>query len=149
LLVAGALALPLGLVACGSDSGSSSTTAKALASEGTGTASSDEDEESEEGHEVVPDAQVTAGLAELETMGTAVVAAANAGKATTDDVDAMFDKWATFEGTIKQNEVDLYLTMEDSLAGLRAAADKNDGPAATTSMKALSDAVAAYLAKHP
>jgi hypothetical protein len=39
--------------------------------------------------------------------------------------------------------------MEDSLAGLRAAAEQNDGPAATTSMKALSDASAAYLAKHP
>ena len=140
----------MGLVAaCGSDSSSSSTT-EASASEGT--ASSDEDAESaesEEGHEVVPDAQVTAGLAELETMGTAVVAAANAGNASTADVDAMYDKWATFEGTIKQNEVDLYLTMEDSLAGLRAAAEQNDGPAATTSMKALSDASAAYLAKHP
>ena len=80
----------------------------------------------------MPDAEVTAGLAELETMGAAVVAAANAGNASTADVDAMFDKWATFEGTIKQNEVDLYLTMEDSLAGLRAAAEKNDGPGATT-----------------
>jgi hypothetical protein len=148
LFLAGALALPVGLVACGSDSKSSSTT-EAAASESTGARSSDEDAESEEGHEVVPDAQVTAGLAELETMGAAVVVAANAGNATTDDVDAMFDKWATFEGTIKQNEVDLYLTMEDSLAGLRAAAEKNDGPAATTSMKALSDAAAAYLAKHP
>ena len=137
----------MGLVAaCGSDSKSSSTT-EAAASEGT--ASSDEDAESEEGHEVVPDAEVTAGLAELETMGAAVVAAANAGNASTADVDAMYDKWATFEGTIKQNEVDLYLTMEDSLAGLRAAAEKNDGPGATTSMKALSDAAAAYLAKHP
>ena len=141
-------------MACGSDSSSSSTAERSAGSEGTasestGAASSDEDSESEEGHEVVPDSQVTAGLAELETMGAAVVAAADAGKATTDDVDAMFDKWATFEGTIKQNEVDLYLTMEDSLAGLRAAADKNDGPAATTAMKALSDASAAYLAKHP
>ena len=97
----------------------------------------------------MPDAQVTAGLAELETMGAAVVAAATVGNASTADVDAMYDKWATFEGTIKQNEVDLYLTMEDNLAGLRAVAEKNDGPAATTSMKALSDAAAAYLAKHP
>ena len=69
------LALPVGLVAaCGSDSSSSSTT-EAPAGEGTGAASSDEDAESEEGHEVVPDAQVTAGLAELETMGAAIVAA--------------------------------------------------------------------------
>jgi hypothetical protein len=146
--VAGALALPMGLVACGSDSKSSSTT-EASATEGTGAASSDEDGESEEGHEVVPDAEVTAGLGELETMGAAVVAAANGGTASTADVDAMFDKWATFEGTIKQNEVDLYLAMEDSLAGLRSAAEKNDGPAAATSMKALSAAAAAYLAKHP
>jgi hypothetical protein len=148
-LVAGVLALPVGLVAaCGSDSASSSTT-EASASEGTGAASSDEDAESEEGHEVVPDAQVTAGLAELETMGAAVVAAANAGNADAADVDAMYDKWATFEGTIKQNEVELYLTLEDSLAGLRAAADKNDGPAAKTAMASFTEAADAYLAKHP
>jgi hypothetical protein len=149
LFVAGALALPVGLVACGSDAGSSSTTERSSVSEGTGAESSDEDDEAAEGHEIVPDSEVTAGLAELQTMGAAVVAAANSGKATTADVDAMFDKWATFEGTIKQNEVDLYLTMEDSLAGLRAAVEKDDGPAATTSMKALSGAAAAYLAKHP
>ena len=149
MFVTGALALPVGLVACGSDSDSASTTERPSASEGTGAASSDEDDESAEDHPVVPDSEVTAGLAELQTMGAAVVAAANAGTASTADVDAMFDKWATFEGTIKQNEVDLYLTMEDSLAGLRAAAEKNDGPAATTAMTALSDAAAAYLAKHP
>ena len=82
-------------------------------------------------------------------MGAAVVAAATAGTDATHDVDAMFEKWATFEGTIKQNEVELYLTMEDSLANLRSAAEDNDGAAATTAMKALSDAAAAYLAKHP
>jgi hypothetical protein len=143
LIFTGALALPAGLVACGSDSSSSSTPAS------TESAESAEENEAEEGHEVVPDSEVTAGLAELEKMGVAVVVATAAGNGSTDDVDAMFEKWATFEGTIKQNEVDLYLTMEDSLSSLRSAADDGDGAAATAAMASLSEASATYLSKHP
>jgi hypothetical protein len=149
LVIAGLLALPIGFVACGSDSGSSSSTEAASASNGTEAESSEAEDEEGEGHEVVPDSEVTTGLAELERMGAAVVAATAAGNASTADVDAMFDTWATFEGTIKQNEPDLYLTMEDNLAALRTAAEKNDGQAATTSMAALSEAAASYLSKHP
>jgi hypothetical protein len=138
LIFTGALALPAGLVACGSDSSSSSTPA-----------STETAEEAEGGHEVVPDSEVTAGLAELEKMGAAVVVATAAGNGSTDDVDAMFDKWVTFEGTIKENEVDLYLTMEDSLSSLRSAADDGDGAAATAAMASLSEAAATYLSKHP
>ena len=141
LILTGALVLPAGLVACGSDSSSSSTAAT--------TEEKAEESEAEEGHEVVPDSEVTAGLAELEKMGAAVVVATAAGNGSTDDVDAMFEKWATFEGTIKQNEVDLYLTMEDSLSSLRSAAEDGDGAAATTAMASLSEAAATYLSKHP
>ena len=151
LLLTGALAVPAAFVGCGSDSASTSTTERSSASEGpagAGTEGTDEDE-SGEGHEVVPDSEVTSGLAELEKMGVAVVAAAAAGNASAADVDAMFQKWETFEGTIKQNDPDLYLTIEDNLAGLRTAAEQNDGPGATKAMSALSKAAASYLAEHP
>ena len=105
-------------------------------------------EEAEE-YEIVPDGEVTAGLAELEEMGAAAVAATGAGSGSVDDVDAMYEKWATFEGTIKQNKVDLYLTMEDSMASLRSAVEEGDTALATKAMAALSEASAAYLAEHP
>ena len=97
----------------------------------------------------MPDGEVTAGLAELEEMGAAAVTATGAGSGSVDDVDAMYEKWATFEGTIKQNKVDLYLTMEDSMASLRSAVEEGDTAPATEAMAALSEASAAYLAEHP
>jgi len=137
----------VGLVACGSDSTSSDTE---KASAATGAESSEEEgEEGTEQYVIVPDSEVTAGLGELQRMGAAVVVAATAGDAKTADVDSMYEKWGTFEGTIKQNEVELYLTLEDSLAGLRAAAEKNDGAAAKTAMASFTEASDAYLAKHP
>jgi hypothetical protein len=148
LLIAGVLVVPVGLVACGSDSKSSSDTERP----GTSTGAESSDEEGQAGTEeyvIVPDSEVTAGLGELQRMGAAVVVAATAGNAKTAEVDSMYEKWGTFEGTIKQNEVELYLTLEDSLAGLRAAADKNDGPAAKTAMASFTEAADAYLAKHP
>ena len=145
LIVVGALTVPMGLASCGSDS-SPSEPASSGSAEGSEPAESSEESEA---YEVVSDSEVTAGLAALGEMGAAVVAATKAGTGSTDDVDAMFEKWATFEGTIKQNEVELYLTMEDSLSNLRSAAGDNDGAAATEAMAALSDASAAYLALHP
>jgi len=145
LIVAGALTVPLGLASCGSDSSSS----EPASSDSAESSEPSESSEESEAYEIVPDSEVTAGLAALGEMGAAVAAATAAGKGSTDDVDAMFEKWATFEGTIKQNEVELYLTMEDSLANLRSAAGDNDGAAATAAMAALSEASAAYLALHP
>jgi hypothetical protein len=152
LALIGALLVPLGLVACGSDDSSSSdTTSAAPGGSGAESEASEEEEEEEEGegHEVVPDAEVTAGLAELQTMGAAVVAAAKAGQADSAAVDAMFEKWASFEGTIKQNEVDMYLTFEDNLANLRKAVEDGDAVAASTAMDTISETASAYLAKHP
>jgi hypothetical protein len=149
LALIGALLVPLGLVACGSeDSSSSDATSGAPAASGAESEESEEEEE-EEGHEVVPDAEVTAGLAELQTKGAAVVAAVRAGQADEAAVDAMFEKWASFEGTIKQNEVEMYLTFEDNLANLRKAVEDGDADAAGAAMSTISETASAYLAKHP
>jgi hypothetical protein len=133
--VAGALVLGLGLTACGSDSGSSG--------------SSEAEEETAETYAIVPDAEVTAGLAELQQMGVAVTAAITAGSDASADVDEMFEKWESIEGTIKQNEVEMYLTFEDSLANIRKAAQDKDAAASTEAVQTFDETVAAYLAKHP
>jgi hypothetical protein len=134
-LLLGALLLTVGVAACGSDSGSSSADAA--------------DETTEETHPVVPDSEVTAGLAGLGTMGAAATAAIAAGSDATGDVDEMFEKWESIEGTIKQNDTELYLSFEDSLANLRNAAKDKDAAAASAALKSFSDAASAYLAKHP
>jgi hypothetical protein len=135
LLAASTLVVAVGLPACGSDSSSGSTTA--------------EEEETGESYVVVPDSQVTAGLGELSTMGAAVAASITAGNDATSDVDEMFEKWASFEGTIKQNEVEMYLTFEDTLANFRTAAKDKDAAAAAKAVETLDTTSAAYLAKHP
>jgi hypothetical protein len=134
LVIAGALLLTLGVAACGSDAGSSSDEAT---------------EATEESHEVVPDSEVTAGLAELGTMGASASAAIAAGSDATSDVDEMFEKWESIEGTIKQNETEMYLDFEDSLANLRNAAKDKDAATAATALKSFTGTTAAYLAKHP
>ncbi len=131
LIIAGALTVPLGLAACGSSSSSGSTSNES--------AESSEAAEESEGHEVVPDSEVTAGLAALQKLGATAVANVAAGQGSTGDLDAMEAKWASFEGTIKQNEVDLYLEMEDNLANLRSAVKDGDSTAATAAMAALSE----------
>jgi hypothetical protein len=133
--VAGVLVLGLGVAACGSDSGSSG--------------SDDTEAETAETYAIVPDAQVTAGLAELQQMGVGVTAAITAGTDASADVDEMFEKWESIEGTIKQNEVEMYLTFEDSLANIRKANKDKDAAASTQAVQTFDETAAAYLAKHP
>ncbi len=54
----------------------------------------------------------------------------------------------SIEGTIRQNEVDMYLDFEDSLASLRGAAEDKDAGAATAATAAFAKTSASYLAKH-
>ena len=147
LVAVGALLLPMGLVACGSSSPTSS--GSSAASPGSATSEAGSDQETGETYVVVPDNEVTAGLADLAKQGSVVVAAIVAGKDTTSDVDEMFEKWESIEGTIKDKEVDLYLDFEDSLANLRAAAKDKDAGAATGAMAAFTKTSSQYLVRHP
>src|SRR4029079_10422553 len=74
--------------------------------------SSDEDEGSPESH-IAPDAEVTAGLAALKTVGDRIAAApgGTASKALSKGLEPV---WQPIEGTVKKNEPDLYLDIEDS-----------------------------------
>lgn len=141
-LLAPALALaPLALVACGSDEDSSSEATAAAGNE----AAEGEDEEGE--YEIVSDAAVATGLA--TTIGTLGTLTADPSTATDEAVDEVFEQWETYEGTIKEQEVDSYLSFEDALASFKDAAEAGDAAKMATATEAFSTAAADYLTKHP
>ncbi len=99
------------LAACGSDSdgGGSSDAATTVAPEDV----------------VVPDAAVAAGL-KASTVAAAALAARVGSGATDADADALYDAWYGYEGTIKKNDVEGYLALEDALAALKSAVKSGD-----------------------
>jgi len=127
------LAGTLALTACGDDGDSSATSEAATAT-------------TEEGHEVVDDATVTAGLTATKAE---VLAAAMAGKLDDAGYEEIFEGWEAYEGTVKKNDVNTYLALEDAFAALKKAGAASD----TAGMKKAADAIVAaadaYLAKHP
>jgi len=132
--------LAITTVACGSDEQSSSTTAAAEASsDGT---------EAEAGYELVADSEVTAGLQATVADATALAGRIGSG-ATVDDYEVVFEGWEGYEGTVKQNEVDIYLAIEDALAALKGAVEDEDAEAGTAAVADLQDAADQYLELHP
>jgi hypothetical protein len=121
---------------------SSSATSQASEEDSTTTQESGEDEESgsPESH-IAPDAEVTAGLKQLKGVG-ATVAAAGGGNEARDAVEKV---WEPIEGTVKRNEPDLYLEVEDSFELLSS----GDAADAKRGSRRLDQAIDAYLAKHP
>ena len=102
--------------------------------------------EAEDGHPIVDDATVTAGLATTGGILTAAVA-------TPDNAAAAWDQahesWETYEGTIKQNLPDSYLAMEDALAAYETAAEAGDTAALADAAADFQSAAATYLAAYP
>ena len=105
--------------------------------------SSDEDEGSPESH-IAPDAEVTAGLAALKTVGDKI-AAAPGGTASMALSKGLEPVWQPIEGTVKKNEPDLYLDIEDSFQRM----ESGDLANAKKGARSMAGAVDAYLAKHP
>lgn len=144
LLLAPLLVLaPLVAVACGSDDDSSSSPDATTAAAG-----SSADEGGSGGqYEIVPDAEVAAGLATtITTLGTLT---ADPSTATDEAVDGVFESWESYEGTVKQNEVASYLDLEDALAQFKDGAEAGDAAKMAAATQAFSTAAADYLAKHP
>jgi hypothetical protein len=119
---------------------SSSPTTQASDEDATTTQESDEDEDSPESH-IAPDAEVTAGLKQLKGVA-ATVAAAGGGDEARDAVEKV---WQPIEGTVKRNEPDLYVDVEDSFELLSSGGSAD----ARRGAQRLDQAVDAYLAKHP
>jgi ABC-type glycerol-3-phosphate transport system substrate-binding protein len=124
------------LVSCGSDSKTDSS----AATDGT-------EAEAPEGV-TVPDATVTAGLTKSSADITALAARVGNG-ATEADVDELFEDWEKYEGTVKANEVDTYLALEDALAAMKSAVKANDATAAKKAADDFTTSAHDYLTKHP
>jgi len=122
----------VGLTACSDDDKSSSTTAAAVAPEDI----------------KVDPAVVIAGMTKLPTTIAAAIAAIG-----TDNVDASVsaieEEWASFEGTVKETDVDLYLAIEDQLDPLQEQIKNGDTATATATAAKMSDLFDQYKAKHP
>jgi hypothetical protein len=108
--------------------------------EDSGADESGEEAGSPESH-IAPDAAVAAGLKRLKGVAAAVAAAGGGG----DARDAVEKVWQPIEGTVKRNEPDLYLDVEDSFE-LLSSGDSGD---AGRGAQRLDQAIDAYLAKHP
>jgi len=104
---------------------------------------SSDDEGSPESH-IAPDAEVTAGLAALKTVGDKV-ASAPGGAASKLASKGLEPVWQPIEGTVKKNEPDLYLDIEDSFQRM----ESGDLANAKKGARSMAGAVDAYLAKHP
>jgi hypothetical protein len=119
--------------ACGSDSKAVSTTTPGTSPE----------------EHLADDAAVTAGLGRM-TATAATISATVAGGTKVDDAqDQLEVDWEQVEGTFRQNEPDLYLSVEEALNGIGTSASTGNAADTGRFSTDLSTAVAAYLAKHP
>jgi iron uptake system EfeUOB component EfeO/EfeM len=130
-----ALAGLAGISSCGSD-GSSATSASATA--GTG---------APEDIKVAP-AVVTAGLTKMPATIASAIAAIGTPEAQAK-LEAIEQQWASFEGTVRETDPDIYLSIEDQLDPVREQIKAGDTEAATATAATLSDLFSQYLSKHP
>ena len=130
-----ALVAVASLAACGSSGGGSSASTSTTASP----------EET-----VVPAAKVTAGLAAVRAIAQGLPAALAADQAQArKDVDDMYAKWFTFEGTVRTSDQDKYLTMEDGLSGMKIGVQTNKPDRVTSGLADFQQAADAYSKQHP
>ena len=133
LLVALA-AVSLGLASCSSDDSETASTTTTKAPEDI----------------IVPDREVTAGLASLRTLFQSARDAIASKSATVSSYpDQLEDAWFAIEGTIKKNDPASYITFEDALARMNNAATRGEVAEATKAVDAFNTTADAYLAEHP
>ena len=93
-------------------------------------------------------ATVEAGLKKLPT--TIATAIAAIGTADVDaKVAAIENEWASFEGTLKDTDPDIYLSIEDQLDPLQEQIRSGDAAKATATAEKMAALFAEYLTKHP
>ena len=133
-LIEAMLVLSVALGACGGDDDSAGSASSAATTQA---AASPEDT-------IAPDAEVGAGLVKLK--GVAEKAAgAPGGTASKEAAEGLEEVWEPIEGTVKKNEPDLYIEVEDSLQRMSSGDLDNAKKGAPTMQTAVDD----YLAKHP
>ena len=101
-------------------------------------------------YKIVTDKEVTIGLGQVAAIMGTLQARREA-----DETDAragleeMYNKWFEFEGTVRKNDKDLYLQMEDGLVSVKIGVQENRIPKITTGVAEFEAARAAYIGKHP
>jgi iron uptake system EfeUOB component EfeO/EfeM len=126
----------VGLSACGSDDAASNSTDAAS-----------QESVTPEDIKVDP-AVVTAGFTKMP----ATIASAIAAIGTPDaeaKLDAVEAEWASFEGTVRDTDPDLYLAIEDQLSPLQRQIADGDTEAATATAATMADLFTQYLTKYP
>ena len=94
-------------------------------------------------------AEVAAGLRKIDQLAKGIAESAGTDKARAASLDGQIEPtWKTIEDTVKANDQDTYLAMEDNFAALEKAADDGDAAAATKGSAGISSTVQAYLAKY-
>jgi hypothetical protein len=126
----------VGLAACGGDDADSAGSGTGGAATTAATAAPED--------RIAPDAEVGAGLVKLKGVAAKVAGAADGAEAK-QAAEGLEPVWQPIEGTVKRNEPDLYLDVEDSFQRL----ESGDLANAKKGAEALDTAVDAYLAKHP
>ena len=109
----------------------------------------DKESESEEAAEniIVPDAQVTSGLAASQKLMSDIQSGAvsNVEK----ELDELHEGWEKYEGTVKKNEASLYIDFEDAIAAFQKAIKAKNSTDATAAATKFANTAKSYLAKHP
>jgi len=101
-------------------------------------------------YSVVPAEEVTAGLAEVQRIaGTLEATRAKDEAAARVDLERMYERWYEFEGTVRANDKDLYLQMEDGLGSIKIGVQENRPDRIVSGIADLAAGVTAYRAANP
>ncbi len=94
-------------------------------------------------------ATVATGLGQITDIAAQIeTSISDSPKAT--DLDGQIEPiWSTIEGTVKGNDPDAYISLEDAFAVLEEAAANTDATKAASGSTAVSETVTAYLNKYP
>jgi hypothetical protein len=143
VLVAVALAGPLGLTAaCSSSAHIGGTAAPDDTTGSTGTSTPEE--------VIVSDAEVSAGIAQVDDQIALALTTLPTDQAKAKAVvEQVYSTWYGIEGTIKKNSKDLYLDMEDGLGAVKNGVDQNDATKAQKGSTDFSAAASKYLQQFP
>ena len=98
---------------------------------------------------IVPNAQVTAGLNQAITDMHSLADGVANGTATDGQFEQVHEGWEAIEGTIKQNNPEAYLGLEDALAAMQKAIKDKDAAAAKSAASDFEADATAYIAENP
>lgn len=92
---------------------------------------------------------VATNMRKIDAIAKQIAESAGADKAKAASLDAQLEPmWQPIEGTVKNNDQDTYLAMEDNFAVLEKAAGEGDAAAASMGSAGITSAVQSYLAKY-